>query len=76
MHQDLINSGQTFKRQVFGLPVWIHIYESGDAERRLQSKIEKDRAKFESDLKILTDREYACEPDANTDLVAFCYCFG
>jgi len=62
---------QTFKRQVFGLPVWIHIYRSGDAERRLQSKIEKDRAKFESDLKILTDREYACEPDANIDLVAF-----
>ena len=62
---------QTFKRQVFSLPVWIHIYKSGDAERRLQSKIEKDRAKFESDLKILTDREYACEPDANTDLVAF-----
>jgi len=62
---------QTFKRQVFGFPVWIHIYRSGDAERRLQSKIEKDRAKFESDLKILTDREYACEPDANTDLVAF-----
>lgn len=63
--------GQTFKRQVFGLSFWIHIYRSGDAERRLQSKIEKDRAKFESDLKILTDREYACEPDANTDLVAF-----
>ena len=63
--------GQTSKRQVFGLSFWIHIYRSGDAERRLQSKIEKDRAKFESDLKILTDREYACEPDANTDLVAF-----
>jgi len=62
---------QTFKQQVFSLPVWIHIYKSGDAERRLQSKIEKDRAKFELDLKILTDREYACEPDANTDLVAF-----
>jgi transposase len=62
---------QTFKRQVFGLPVWVHIYKSGDAERRLQSKIEKDRATFESDLKILTDREFACEPDANTDLVAF-----
>jgi transposase len=62
---------QTFKRSVFGFPVWIHIYRSGDAERRLQSKIEKDRATFESDLKILTDREFACEPDANTDLVAF-----
>lgn len=62
---------QTFKRQVFSFPVWIHIYRSGDAERRLQSKIEKDRATFESDLKILTDREFACEPDANTDLVAF-----
>jgi len=62
---------QTFKQQVFSLPVWIHIYKSGDAERRLQSKIEKDRAKFESDLKILTDREYACEPDANTDIEAF-----
>lgn len=62
---------QTFKRQVFSLPVWIHIYKSGDAERRLQSKIEKDRATFESDLKILMDREFACEPDANTDLVAF-----
>jgi transposase len=62
---------QTFKRPVFSFPVWIHIYRSGDAERRLQSKIEKDRATFESDLKILTDREFACEPDANTDLVAF-----
>jgi transposase len=62
---------QTFKRPVFSFPVWIHIYRSGDAERRLQSKIEKDRAMFESDLKILTDREFACEPDANTDLVAF-----
>ena len=62
---------QTFKRSVFSFPVWIHIYRSGDAERRLQSKIEKDRATFESDLKILTDREFACEPDANTDLVAF-----
>jgi len=62
---------QTFKRQVFSLSVWIHIYKSGDAERRLQSKIEKNRAEFESDIKILTDREYACEPDANTDLVAF-----
>ena len=62
---------QTFKRLVFGFPIWIHIYRSGDAERRLQSKIEKDRATFESDLKILTDREFACEPDANTDLVAF-----
>jgi transposase len=62
---------QTFKRPVFSFLVWIHIYRSGDAERRLQSKIEKDRATFESDLKILTDREFACEPDANTDLVAF-----
>lgn len=62
---------QTFKRPVFGFPVWIHIYRSGDAERRLQSKIEKDRATFESDLKILTDRMFACEPDANTDLAAF-----
>ncbi len=62
---------QKFKRSVFSFPVWIHIYRSGDAERRLQSKIEKDRATFESDLKILTDREFACEPDANTDLVAF-----
>jgi transposase len=62
---------QTFKRPVFGIPVWIHIYKSGDAERRLQSKIEKDREKFELNLKILTGREYACEPDAANDIEAF-----
>jgi len=62
---------QMFEWQVFGRQVWIHIYRSGDAERRLQSKIEKDRIKFESDLKTLTETVSACERDANDDLETF-----
>jgi transposase len=62
---------QTYKRDVFGFPVWIHIYKSGDAERRLQEKIKKAREAYEADLKVLTEKEFACEPDASTDLNAF-----
>jgi transposase len=62
---------QTYKRDVFGLPVNIHIYKSGDAERRLQKKIEEAREAFESDLKVLTEKKLACEPDAITEMNEF-----
>ncbi|TFH50503.1 MAG: IS1634 family transposase [Methanothrix sp.] len=62
---------QTYKRDVFGFPVWIHIYKSGDAERRLQEKIKKAREVYEADLKVLTEKGFACEPDAIADLEAF-----
>ena len=62
---------QTYQRKVFDLPVWIHIYKSGDAEHRLQNKLKKAREQYESDLKGLTGKVFACEPDAQTDLAAF-----
>jgi transposase len=62
---------QTYKRDVFGLPVNIHIYKSGDAERRLQKKVEEAREAFESDLKVLTEKKLACEPDAITEMNEF-----
>jgi transposase len=49
----------------------IHIYKSGDAEHHLQEKIEKAREAFESDLKALTEKKLACEPDAINELNAF-----
>jgi transposase len=62
---------QTYQQQVFGHPVWVHIYESGDAEHRMQEKIRKERIQYESDLKALTGKKFACEPDAKADLAAF-----
>ena len=62
---------QTYQRQVFDIPVWVHIYKSGDAERKLQEKLKKERAVFELELKELTDKQFACEPDARTELKAF-----
>ena len=62
---------QTYQREVFDLPVWVHIYKSGDAEHRLQEKLKKAREQYESDLKSLTEKKFACEPDANADLAAF-----
>ena len=62
---------QTYKRDVFGFPFWIHIYKNGDAERRLQEEIKKAREVYESDLKVLMEKELACEPDAIADLNAF-----
>lgn len=62
---------QTFEEKAYGFPVWVHIYKSGDAERRLKSKIEKERVNFEAELKSLTEKTFACEPDANTELLRF-----
>jgi len=62
---------QTYKRDIFGFPILIHIYKSGDAEHPLQEKIEKAREAFESDLKALTEKKLACEPDAINELNAF-----
>ncbi len=62
---------QTYQREVFDIQVWINIYKSGDAERKLQEKLKKERELFESELKVLTGKEFACEPDACTELNAF-----
>jgi transposase len=62
---------QTYQREVFDIPVWVHIYKSGDAEHNLQKKIKKDREEYMSELKNLTKKQFACEPDANADLAAF-----
>jgi len=62
---------QTYKRDVLGFPAWIHIYKSGDAERRLQEKLKKAQDAYETDLKVLTEKGFACEPDAIADLEAF-----
>ncbi|MDO8872711.1 MAG: IS1634 family transposase [Methanoregula sp.] len=62
---------QTYQREVFGIPVWVHIYKNGDAEHNLQGKIKKARELYESELKSLTGKQFACEPDANADLAAF-----
>jgi transposase len=62
---------QTFQQEVFDIPVWVHIYKSGDAEHKLQKAIKKAREAYESDLKSLTKKKFACEPDASTELQAF-----
>jgi len=62
---------QTYQREVFDIPVWVHIYKSGDAEPNLQEKIQNAREEYESELKSLTGKKFACAPDANADLAAF-----
>ncbi len=62
---------QTYQREVFDIPVWVHIYKSGDAERKLQDKLKNERESFESELKELTGKQFACEPDARAELKAF-----
>lgn len=62
---------QTFQREVFDIPVWVHIYKSGDAEHKLQKKIKTACVAYVSDLKSLTGKKFACEPDASAELKAF-----
>ena len=62
---------QTYYRDVFDIPVWVHIYKSGDAEHKLQEKLNNEREVFEVELKELTGKQFACEPDAFTALNAF-----
>ena len=62
---------QTYQREVFDIPVWVHIYKSGDAEHNLQKKIQNAREEYASELKSLTGKKFACEPDANADLAVF-----
>jgi len=62
---------QTFQRQVFGFQVWVHVYKNSDVEPRLQAKIKKTHAAYESDLKVLTKKQFACEPDAITEMNEF-----
>jgi len=62
---------QTFQQEVFGIPVWVRIYKSGDAEHKLQKAIKTAREAYESDLKSLTKKKFACEPDATTELQTF-----
>jgi transposase len=62
---------QTFQREIFGFTFWVHIYRSSDAERRLQAKLKEDRELYEPDLRDLTEKKFACEPDAIADMNAF-----
>jgi len=62
---------QTFQRNVFGFKIWVHIYRISDIERRLQAKIKKAREVYESDLKVLIEKKFACEPDARAEMNAF-----
>jgi len=62
---------QTYHQQVYGHTVWTHIYISGDAKQRMEEKIRKEQIEYEADLKALTAKEFACEPDAKTELAAF-----
>ena len=62
---------QTFQRHVFGVNMWIHIYKSSDVEHRLQAKIKKACEEYESDLKVLEEKTFACEPDARSEIDSF-----
>ena len=63
---------QTYQREVFDIPMRVHIYKkNGDIEYQFRKKLQKARDQYESDLKSLTGKQFACEPDACADLVAF-----
>lgn len=62
---------RTYQKDVFGHPMWVHVYRKKEAEKHLERYLTDERRKFETDLDVLTSKEFMCEPDARTELDDF-----
>lgn len=60
-----------YYKEVFGHPMWIHVYRKKEAEKHLERYLNEQREKLEADLKTLTSKEFMCEPDACKERDAF-----
>ncbi|MGV8108694.1 IS1634 family transposase [Methanospirillum sp.] len=62
---------RTYQKDVFGHPMWVHVYRKKEAEKHLERYLNDERRKFETDLDVLTSKVFMCEPDARTELENF-----
>jgi transposase len=51
--------------------MWVHVYRKKEAKKQLERYLNDERRKFETDLDVLTLKEFMCEPDARTELGFF-----
>ena len=49
---------------IYGVPCFIHLYQTSDGEKKVQRAIEKGMDSLNEALSILQKKEFACEPDA------------
>lgn len=62
---------QVYHNQVFGHPMWIHIYRKAESEKCLERYLNEQQEKYCTDLAMLTPNEFICEPDARKELEIF-----